>query len=204
MINKDFKRRRDFLISKIEDDSIVFLFSGQEKSRNNDVNYKFRQSSNFFYLTGINNPSMLLIIKKINSRQSTTLVCDRPNDIDKIWHGQLPSKSSYRKEFEIQNVLYFDELNSLELNDAKNVYFEFADENRLNKFIENLNLSQPQSRYLRNNTSRSTKIDLSNLIFDMRRIKSKSEVSLIRHAAKISANAHINIMKSCKSGLKEN
>ena len=37
----------------------------------------------------------------------------------------------------------------------------------------------------------------------MRRIKSKSEVSLIRHAAKISANAHVNIMKSCKSGLKE-
>ena len=85
----------------------------------------------------------------------------------------------------------------------KNIYFEFSDENRLNQFIENLNLSQPQSRYLRNNTSRSTKIDLSNLIFDMRRIKSKSEVSLIRHAAKISAKAHINIMKSCKSGLKE-
>ena len=38
MINKDFKRRRDFLLSKIEDNSIVILFSGLEKSRNNDVN----------------------------------------------------------------------------------------------------------------------------------------------------------------------
>ena len=56
MINKDFKRRRDLLLNEIEDNSIVFLFSGLEKSRNNDVNYKFRQSSNFFYLTGINNP----------------------------------------------------------------------------------------------------------------------------------------------------
>ena len=127
MINKDFKKKR-FPFNKIEDNSIVFLFQGLEKSRNNDVNYKFRQSSNFFYLTGINNPSMLLIIKKSSSRHSTTLVCDRPNDIDKIWHGQLPSKSSYKKDFEIQNVLYFDELNSLELNDAKNMYFEFADE----------------------------------------------------------------------------
>ena len=128
MINKDFKRRRDFLLRKIEDNSIVILFSGLEKSRNNDVNYKFRQSSNFFYLTGINNPSMLLIITKTSNRHSTTLVCDRPNDIDKIWHGQLPSKSSYKNQFEIQNVLYFDELKSLELNDAKNIYFEFADE----------------------------------------------------------------------------
>ena len=126
---------------------MLFLFSGLEKSRNNDVNYKFRQSSNFFYLTGINNPSMLLIITKTSNRHSTTLVCDRPNDIDKIWHAQLPSKSSYKNQFEIQNVLYFDELKSLELNDAKNIYFEFADENRLNEFISNLNLSQPQSRY---------------------------------------------------------
>ena len=140
MISKDFKRRRDFLLRKIEDNSIVILFSGLEKSRNNDVNYKFRQSSNFFYLTGINNPSMLLIITKTGNRHSTTLVCDRPNDIDKIWHGQLPSKSSYKNQFEIQNVLYFDELKSLELNDAKNIYFEFIDENRLNEFISNLNL----------------------------------------------------------------
>ena len=140
MINKDFKRRRDLLSSKIEDSSIVILFSGLEKSRNNDVNYKFRQSSNFFYLTGINDPSVLLIITKTSNRHSTTLVCDRPNDIDKIWHGQLPSKSSYKNQFEIQNVLYFDELKSLELNDAKNIYFEFADENRLKEFISNLNL----------------------------------------------------------------
>ena len=92
MINKDFKRRRDFLLNKIEDDSIVFLFSGLEKSRNNDVNYKFRQSSNFFYLTGINNPSMLLIITKIGSQHSTTLLCARPNDIGKLlraYHGFL-------------------------------------------------------------------------------------------------------------------
>ena len=83
---------------------------------------------------------MLVIITKTSNRHSTTLVCDRPNDIDKIWHGQLPSKSSYKNQFEIQNVLYFDELKSLELNDAKNIYFEFVDENRLNEFISNLNL----------------------------------------------------------------
>ena len=70
MTNKNFKRRRDFLLNKIEDNSIVFLFSGLEKSRNNDVNYKFRLSSNFFYLTGINNPSMLLIITKSPCRNN--------------------------------------------------------------------------------------------------------------------------------------
>ena len=97
MINKDFKRRRKTLLSQILDKSAVFLFSGQEKPRNNDVNYKFRQSSNFFYLTGINDASTVLVMTKNGKRVSVTLVCTRPNIVDKIWTGQLPSKMTYKK-----------------------------------------------------------------------------------------------------------
>ena len=28
---------------------------------------------------------------------STTLICNRPNDLDKIWHGQVPSKDLQKK-----------------------------------------------------------------------------------------------------------
>ena len=115
MINKDFKRRRDFLSNEIEDNSIVLLFSGLEKSRNNDVNYKFRQSSNFFYLTGINDPSVLLIITKTSNRHSTTLVCDRPNDIDKIWHGQLLLNHRIKTSLKFKMFYILMNLNPLNL-----------------------------------------------------------------------------------------
>ena len=203
MIDKDFKRRRKTLLSQIHDNSAVFLFSGREKSRNNDVNYKFRQSSNFFYLTGINDASTVLVMTKNGKRVSVTLVCNRPNIVDKIWTGQIPSKATYKKNFDIENVIYFDELKSFKLDDFRNMYFEFCDESRTIDFLDNLTFKQPRSRYSKTSSSRSTKINLSSILFDMRRIKSKIEISQIRHAAKISSSAHVNLMKQCKPGLKE-
>ena len=87
MINSEYKNRRTSVISQIKDDSLLILFSASEKYRNNDVAYKYRQSSNFYYLTGINDPSTILMITKNGSNINTTLICKRPNDLDKVWHG---------------------------------------------------------------------------------------------------------------------
>ncbi len=203
MISTDFEKRRKSLMKKIQSDSAVIVFSEEEKTRNNDVTYKFRQSSNFFYLTGINSPRSVLIIIKAKKCTSTILACKKPNDFDKIWHGQVPSKQSIKKKYNIQNVIYDDELNTLNLHDIKNIYFEFKDEHKLDFFLSDTNMSEPVSRYKKNNNTKPSKIDLSSKIYEMRLIKSAHEISEIRHAAKISAKAHINIMTSCKPGLTE-
>ena len=141
----------------------------------------------------------------VKTRKSTftTLVCKKPNEFDKIWHGQVPSKQSLKKQFNIQNVIYDNELNTLKLGDIKNIYFEFKDEHKLDILLDDTNLSEPVSRYKKNNNTKPSKIDLSKQIYEMRLIKSSHEISEIRHAAEISAKAHINIMTSCKPGLKE-
>ena len=43
---------------------------------------------------------------KNGKRVSVTLVCNRPNIVDKIWTGQIPSKATYKKNFDIENVIY--------------------------------------------------------------------------------------------------
>ena len=92
-MNNEFKNRRKKLFRKIRNNSSCIIFSEVEKYRNNDVTYKFRQSSNFFYLTGINDPSLVLIMSKCNNKASSTLICHRPNDKDRIWTGQIPSNT---------------------------------------------------------------------------------------------------------------
>ena len=88
-MNDDFINRRKKLFNKITDNSSCIIFSEEEKIRNNDVTYKFRQSSNFFYLTGIDDPSLVLIITKHNNKTSTTLICHRPVSYT---HLTLPTK----------------------------------------------------------------------------------------------------------------
>ncbi len=202
MKSRDYKNRRDKLLKGINDNSLAVVFSADEKIRNNDVAYKYRQSSNFFYLSGIDDPSLILIFIKKNKKSSSILICNKPNNKDKIWTGQLPSKNSYKKQYSVDQVLYADQLSELDFKDIDNLYYEFSDKNNIDNFLSVINNIEA-TRYTKKNDFLSTRINLSNLINDMRRIKSKFEISQITTAASVSALAHYNLMKTCKAGMNE-
>ncbi len=202
MINSDYKTRRNKLLKKIGDNSVAVIFSADEKLRNNDVAYKFRQSSNFFYLTGIDNPSLILILMKKNNISSSILICKKPNNTDKIWTGQVPTKSDYKKIYSIDHVFYTDQLNELDLENMDTLYYEFHDRGNLDKFLSTMKKLE-LTRYKRKISNLSNQIDLANLIFEMRLVKSKHEISLISNAANISSLAHINLMKTCRPSMNE-
>ena len=201
-MNNEFIKRREKLSNRLKDNSSCIIFSEVEKYRNNDVTYKFRQSSNFFYLTGINDSSLVLIITKHSNETSTTLVCHRPNDKDRIWTGQIPSKSSYKSKYNLSSVFYSDELTNINLRNIENLYYEFHDHDRVELFLSSLENSTT-NRYMTNSKYLSSRLDLSNLIFNMRLTKTSHEVDKIKHAASVSAKAHVNLMQSCKPNLKE-
>ncbi len=202
MIDRDYKNRRDKLLKNLNDNSVAVIFSADEKLRNNDVAYKYRQSSNFFYLSGIDDPSLILVLLKKNKTVSSVLICNKPNNKDKIWTGQLPSKNSYKKQYSIDRVLYVDQLNELDLKDIHNLYYEFSDRNHIETFLLAFNKME-STRYTKKNDFFSSRINLSNLIYDMRRIKSKYEIIQIASAAKVSSLAHHNLMRTCKPGMNE-
>ena len=58
--NKEFKKRRKELMSQMEPNSIGLLSSAPERLRNNDAEYQYRQSSDFYYLTGFSEPQAIL------------------------------------------------------------------------------------------------------------------------------------------------
>lgn len=198
----EFKDRRNKLFDKIRDNSSCIIFSEEEKYRNNDVTYKYRQSSNFFYLTGINDSSLALIMIKRNKKTSSILVCRRPNDKDRIWTGQIPSSHSYKSKHHFDNVIYFDQLENINFRGIENLYYEFLNNDRMEKILSKIG-DLDSGRYSTNSNYLSSRLNLSNLIFEMRLIKSNHEINQIKCAASVSAKAHINLMKTCKPNLKE-
>ena len=137
MINEFIKRRKK-LFTQLCDNSIAVIFSENDKYRNNDVAYKFRQSSNFFYLTAINDQSIVLMLIKENNKCSSVLICNRPNDKDRIWTGQIPSKTSYKSKYKLDKVIYFDQLNELKIDCINNLYFEFKDKERTEELLSSI------------------------------------------------------------------
>ena len=92
-MNKDhakyYAARRKNLFSKISDNSLVIIPSSEEVIRTGDGHYSYRQDSNFYYITGFNEPnSLAVLIKTGNSTQYVLFV--RPSDPEKEqWDGSM-------------------------------------------------------------------------------------------------------------------
>ncbi len=76
-----YKARRAEVAKRMEDNSILILSSSKLVARNNDTTFPFRQDSNFFYLTGFQEPDSVLIV---HSDGRSILFCREKNpDLEK-------------------------------------------------------------------------------------------------------------------------
>ncbi len=83
LTSKFFTQNRAKLFNTSGVDLIV-IFAHTLVQRSNDVTYPFRQNSNFFYLTGVNEPDVVLVMTK----NETYLIMPEPSDHQKIFDSQ--------------------------------------------------------------------------------------------------------------------
>jgi len=83
----DLHGRRERLMQLLGPDSMLILWSAPERVYSGDVNYPYRQASNFFYLTGIEQPESIVVILPGNKSQKEFLFI-RPRDaVREHWEG---------------------------------------------------------------------------------------------------------------------
>ena len=91
-----YKKRRENLTKFLEEDSYLIINSASNVIRNNDTTFPFRQNSNFFYLTGFNEPECVLLL---NNHGNTTFFCRPKNpDLEK-WDGFMHGIDGAKENF---------------------------------------------------------------------------------------------------------
>ena len=195
-----YKARRAEVAKRMEDNSILILSSSKLVSRNNDTTFPFRQDSNFFYLTGFQEPDSILIV---HSDGRSILFCREKNpDLEK-WDGFMWGPAAAQENFG------FDEAHDINLIDEilPNL---IRGHKTLNALIgKNLNFDAKITNWI--NTANSMErhqgnIDLknfSNQLGSMRLIKDETEISLIRKSCEIAAVSHKSVMQKAKVGMSE-
>jgi Xaa-Pro aminopeptidase len=195
-----YKARRAEVAKRMEDNSIFILSSSKLVSRNNDTTFPFRQDSNFFYLTGFQEPDSVLIV---HSDGRSILFCREKNpDLEK-WDGFMWGPAAAQENFG------FDEAHDINLIDEilPNL---IRGHKTLNALIgKNLNFDAKITNWI--NTANSmerhqSNIDLknfSNQLGSMRLIKDETEISLIRKSCEIAAVSHKAVMQKAKVGMSE-
>src|SRR5579864_3463778 len=84
----EFERRRVQLMRLIGDDGIAILPAAPVRQRNNDVDYNFRQDSDFYYLTGFSEPEAVAVLIPGREAAEYILFVRERNKEREIWDGR--------------------------------------------------------------------------------------------------------------------
>jgi Xaa-Pro aminopeptidase len=212
MNNKIYQERRNALAKQIRAKSgggIAVISTAPELARNRDSEFPYRHDSDFFYLTGFEEPGATLVIEVKSSGKDyklhSHLFC-RPKDIEReIWDGIRlgpdAAPAALGIDFAYSNQELDNKLGEL-LADQDAIYIRLAEgaeaDRRLRHWMKKV---RGQARAGINPPSELH--DVEALIHEMRLFKDAHEIDTMRRAAAISARAHIRAMQMCKPGLRE-
>lgn len=191
---KEYKKRRDILVERLAKRSITVLLSAEQKTRSNDTEFPYRQNSNFYYLSGFKEDNSALVIVKKKKKSQVYLFVEHKDEALELWHGKRLGEREAKKRFLVDDVFLISDL------EKKLKEFSISKSTLLYDF----NLEKKRVKKLRRHCEDiNTYKDVSLLINQMRLIKSKSEIALIKKAISITQEAHHKAMASYKSNMYE-
>src|SRR2546423_12117228 len=114
---------------RMEPDSIAIITSAPERTRSNDTEYRYRQDSDFYYLTGFTEPESIAVIAPAHGEHKYTLFV-RPRDPEReTWDGRRAGVEGAVVEFgadKAGTVAEFHEQVRELLNGARNLYYRLG------------------------------------------------------------------------------
>ena len=186
-------------------DAVAVIPAAHESTRSYDTEYKFRQDSGFWYLTGFPEPDAVAIIDPANKKAPYTLYV-RPRDPEmETWFGRREGIEGAMKNHGADRAFSIEkfpaDLQKL-LDGREKLYYRFGVDKLLDQMIIQY-LSGQRIRRLKTPYPPHTIIDPTILIHEMRLHKTDEEIEAMQTAATISAEAHILAMRKVRPGMNE-
>ncbi|AIR63830.1 Xaa-Pro aminopeptidase [Cedecea neteri] len=206
MTQQEFLRRRQALLAKMVPGSAALIFAAPEATRNADSEYPYRQSSDFWYFTGFNEPEAVLVLIKSDESHNHSVLFNRVRDKSaEIWFGRRLGQEAAPQKLGVDRALAFSEIGEqlhLLLNGLDVVYhaqgeYEYAD-NIVFAALDKLRRGSRQ-----NLAAPATLTDWRPTVHELRLFKSEEEIAVMRRAGEISALAHTRAMQACRAGMFE-
>ena len=205
MKQSEFKKRRKQLMQRVGEGNIALIGSASMHTRNRDVNYPFRQDSDFYYLTGFNEPDALAVFVPGRAQGEYILFCREFDAKKALWEGAHSGLEGATTHYDADDAFPIDDLDDILpglLENKTKVFYPMGCNLELDhNLLEWINHIRNQSRS--GIIAPGELVSLALILHEMRLFKSAEELKLMRRAAEVSAHAHIRAMKNCKAGLYE-
>jgi Xaa-Pro aminopeptidase len=201
-----FVQNRKRFADKMEKNSIAIFNSNDEIASNGDAIYKFKQNSDLYWLTGIEQEDSMLVLFPDNTdpKFREVLVLVRPNELKEKWDGHRLRIHEAQAISGIQTILWLDSLEGMlqpwiHLTDT--IYLNSNENDRKNNLVpvrDYRYAREMKERYPLHNYKRSAR-----LLKDLRAIKTPLEVEVLQKAMDITDVAFRRLLQFIKPGVME-
>lgn len=198
--------RRERLIKDIPGNGVIVLFSGNHIMHSEDEAYPFDVNRNFYYLTGLENESMILTISKFNDQISERLFILPFDELMAKWVGGRMLAEEASEISGVKDVEEFDNftgfiasLYNYHRGNGFPVYLDLWHY----EFDQELSEGVKFANQLRTNYPSLEVKDIYPLLAKMRMVKDDYEITCIRNAIKITNAGVRQMMATIKPGLNE-
>lgn len=198
-----YESRRQKLLSFVEE-GVIILTSASQKTRSNDTEYPYRQSSDFYYMCGFKEDNALLVLVKTKEATKSILFVEPYNEEHALWNGARLGVQKAQEIFRVNEVHDINTYTSLIkdiLREHIALYIDLFDDSswiiQAKKSAKELQVTRGIKRHIR------AIYDVTYLIRAQRLIKSNEEILEIKKAIELTAKAHHEAMKLSKPGIHE-
>jgi Xaa-Pro aminopeptidase len=205
LISKEFARRRKNLMQMVGKGGIAILPSAPVRTRSRDVEYRFRQDSDFYYLTGFAEPDAVAVIAPGRDSGQFLLFCRERDTEKERWDGQRMGTDGVVEHYHADDAFPIDDIDDILpgiMESCERVYYTmglYKDfDIRIADWVNSLRSGGNQGLH-----TPQEFVALDHLLHDMRLYKSRSEISAMRKSAKVAVGAHQRAMQITRPGLFE-
>ncbi len=205
-INKtEFIKRRKDLMAHMEPDSIAILASAKTALRNGDADYTYRQNSDFYYLTGFAEAEAVLVLIPGRENGECLLFCQEKDPMKELWNGILIGPEAAIETLGLDDSFPITDIDDILpglIEGRERVYSPMGkDEAFDHQVMEWVRVIRSKVRSGAHPPGEFLVLDP--LLHEMRLIKSKTELDLMKKSGQIAVAAHKRAMQVCKPGMNE-
>lgn len=204
--NQLFIQNRENFRKKMKPGSIAIFNSNEEMPRNGDAIYDFKQNSDLFYLTGLDQEDCMLVLFPdcpIPAYREALFV-KRSNETIEVWYGHKYTFDEARQVSGVKNIFWYDEFDSLMksvINMAENIYLNLNENDRASNaapYKDHTFALQLLQKFPLHKYERSAPI-----LQRLRSVKSPIELEVMKTAISCSEKMFARVLKFVKPGVME-
>ncbi len=190
---------------RMDENSVAIIAGAREATRSNDTEYRYRQDSDFYYLTGFVEPESVAVVAPSHAEHRFTLFV-RPRDPEReVWDGRRVGVEGAKEKYGADAAFTFAEfqekLGEL-INGAQRLYYRIGADRELDETVVS-QIRRMRMMGRRGISPPESITDPATILHEMRLIKTAEEIDLMQRAADIAAEGHREAMSATKPGMNE-